>query len=85
VFRPMRDWPIDTVLQLIAANAYVLWGLGVILGMVIVVPRVQELKGQPPESLTVFEITAAILLLTLVWLFFQNRLNRELSRRIELS
>jgi hypothetical protein len=83
MYRPMRAWPSSAVLQLIAANAYVLWGLGALLGIVAIVPRVLELKGQPPESLTVFGITGAILLVTLICLFFQNRLNRELARRLD--
>jgi len=85
VFRSLRDWPSSTVLQLIAANAYALWALGSMLGLVVIVPRVLELKGQPPESLTVFEITGVILLLTLGCLLFQNRLNREIGRRLDAS
>ena len=85
VYRPIRDWPSNTLLQLIAANAYALWGLGAFLGMVVIVPRVLELKGRPPESLTVFGITGVILLLTLGCLFFQNRLNREVWRRLGAS
>jgi hypothetical protein len=85
MYRPITDWPSRAVLQVIAANAYALWGLGMLLGVVAVVPRVLELKGQAPESLAVFGITGVILLLTLVCLFFQNRLNRELARRLVLS
>jgi len=68
-----------------SANAYALWGLGAFLGIIVVVPRVMELKGQPAENLTVFGITGAILLLTLGCLFFLNRLNRELERRLGQS
>ncbi len=85
MYRSLRDWPSSTVLQLVAANAYALWVLGAFLGIVVVVPRVQELKGLPPESLTVFGITGVILLVTLGCLYFQNRLSRELERRLRLS
>jgi len=82
MYRPLKDWPSSTLLQLIAANAYALWALGALLGMVVVVPRVMELKGRPPEDITVFGIVATVLLLTLGCLFFQNRLNREVGRRL---
>lgn len=85
MFRPIRDWPTSSLLQLVAANAYALWALGAILGIVAVVPRVLELKGQPAESLTIFGIMAVILLLTLGCLFTVNRLNRELERRLAQS
>jgi len=85
VFRPIRDWPSSSLLQLTAANAYALWALGAFLGIVTVVPRVLELKGQPAESMTIFGITAVILLLTLGCLFTVNRLNRELGRRLDQS
>jgi hypothetical protein len=82
MFRPIKDWPSSLLLQLTASNAYALWVLGALLGIVTVVPRVAELKGQPADSLTIFGITAALLLLTLGCLFFLNRLNRELERRL---
>ena len=82
MFRPIRDWPSSSLLQLTAANAYALWVLGAFLGIVTVVPRVLELKGQPAESLTIFGVMAALLLSTLGCLFFLNRLNRELERRL---
>lgn len=82
MLRPVRDWPTSALLQLLAANAYALWALGAFLGLVAAVPRVLELKGQAADSLTVFGIMAAILLLTLGCLFTVNRLNRELERRL---
>lgn len=83
MFRPLRDWPSSILLQLAAASAYALWALGAFLGIVVVVPRVLELKGRPAESLTVFGITAGLLLLTLACLFIVNRLYRELARRLD--
>ena len=85
MFRPIRVWPSSLLLQVAAAYAYALWALGAVLGIVAVVPRVLELKGQPAESLTIFGITAVILFLTLGCLFTVNRLNRELGRRLGQS
>ena len=82
VYRPIADWPSNTLLLLTSRLAYTLWILGAFLGLVTVMPRVLELKGQPPENLTVFGITAAILLLTLGCILFLNRINKELKGRL---
>ncbi len=83
--RPIRDWPSSTLLQLAKGHAYAFWCLGAVLGIVTVIPRVQELKGQPAEDLTVFGVTGMILLLTLGCLFTLSRLTRELERRLDQS
>jgi hypothetical protein len=81
----LSDVPSRSLLQLCNGLAYCLWGLGAFLGIVAVVPRVLELKGQPPDSLTVFGITGALLLLTVGCVFALSRLNRELERRLGQS
>lgn len=85
MLKRLSDVPSRSLLQLYNGLAYTLWALGAFLGIIAVVPRVLELKGQPAESLTVFGITAALLLLTVGCVFALSRLHRELERRLGQS
>ncbi len=81
----LSDLPGRSLLQLYRGLAYALWVLGAFLGIVTVVPRVLELKGQPAENLTVFGVTGAILILTVGCVFALSRLASELERRLSES
>ena len=81
----LNDLPYRSLLQLYRGFAYALWVLGAFLGIIAVVPRVLELKGQPLENLTVLGIAAVILLLTLGCVFSLSRLSSELERRLGQS
>jgi hypothetical protein len=85
VLKHLSEVSSHSLLRLYSALAYTLWGLGAFLGIIAVLPRVLELKGQPAESLTVFGITAAILVLTVGCVLSLNRLNRELELRFRQS
>ncbi len=83
--RRLSELPTESLLHLTSGMAYLLWCLGIILSMTMVAPRILELKGQPPESATVFAIVAVVLGVTFGCVFIHSRLMREVGRRLRRS
>ncbi len=82
MLRRISELPTAVLLHLARGWAYVLWSLGLILGIGIAVPRIAELKGQPAENSTVFAVMALVLILTCGCVFVHSRLVSEVERRL---
>lgn len=78
----LREVPTGLLLHLTRGMSYLFWGLGTILGLTIVLPRILELKGQVSDSETIFAVTAGVLIVTLGCLFIHSRLVNEIERRL---